>query len=148
MPGPVNPQLDFGYPWWLSYGHLAVLAVCAAGLLLGYSRKWSKWPMIFLGVLTLWSTAVFLLIHFGFDINGRASLPTQSFFRSGTGRVLDLGAGTGRSSIMVLESRPQATLVASDLFGDSFKAHFGPGESPQQRLLRNLKAAGVDQRAS
>lgn len=102
----------------------------------------------FFGVLALWSTAVFLLIQFAFDINGRASLPTQSFFRSGTGRVLDLGAGTGRSSIMVLASRPQATLVASDLFSDSFKAHFGPGESPQQRLLRNLKAAGVDQRAS
>jgi SAM-dependent methyltransferase len=49
---------------------------------------------------------------------------------------------------MVLAARPQATLVASDLFGDSFERHFGPGESPQQRLLRNLKAAGVDQRAS
>ncbi len=32
--------------------------------------------------------------------------------------------------------------------GDSFEAHFGPGDSPQQRLLQNLKAAGVDQRAS
>ena len=148
MPGPVNAHLDFGYPWWLSYGHLAVLAVCAAALLLGYSRKWSKWPMICIGVLTLWSSTVFLLIQFGFDINGRASLPTQNFLRSGTGRVLDLGAGTGRSSIMVLTSRPQATLVASDLFGDSFESHFGAGESPQQRLLRNLKAAGVDQRAS
>jgi len=148
MPGAVNAHLDFGYPWWLSYGHLAVLAPSVAGLLLGYSRKWSKWPMFFLGVLTLWSTAAFLLIHFGLDINGRASLPTQNFLRSGTGRVLDLGAGTGRSSIMVLTSRPEATLVASDLFGASFDAHFGSGESPQQRLLRNLKAAGVDQRAS
>src|ERR1039457_2514545 len=114
MPAPVNAHLDFGYPWWLSYGHLALLAVFAAGLLLGYSRKWSKWPMIFLGVLTLWSTASFLFIRFGLDIDGRAPLPTQSFFRAGTGRVLDLGAGTGRSSIMVLASRPQATLVASD----------------------------------
>jgi ubiquinone/menaquinone biosynthesis C-methylase UbiE len=148
MPGTVNAHLDFGYPWWLSYGHLAVLALCAAGLLLGYTRKWSKLAMVFLGVLTLWSASAFLLIRFGLDINGRASLPTQNFLPSGTGRVLDLGAGTGRSSIMVLSSRPQATLVASDLFGDSFEAHFGPGESPQERLLRNLKAAGVDQRAS
>jgi len=148
MPGPVIAHLDFGYPWWLSYGHLAVLAVSAAGLLLGYTRKWSRWPMIFLGALTLWSTAAFLSMQFGLNINGTASLPTQNFLRSGTGRVLDLGAGTGRSSIMVLAGRPQATLVASDLFGDSFDAHFGRGESPQQRLLRNLKAAGVDQRAS
>jgi len=148
MTGAVSGNLDFGYPWWLSYGHLAVLGLAAAGLLLGYSRKWSKWPMVLLGIVALWSTTAFLLIRFGLDINGRAPLPTQSFFRSGTGRVLDIGAGTGRSSIMVLASRPQATLVASDLFGDSFEAHFGPGESPQQRLLRNLKAAGVDQRAS
>jgi SAM-dependent methyltransferase len=148
MPGTGNAQLDFGYPWWLSYGHLVVLAPCAAALLLGYTRKWSKWMMAFLGVLALWSASAFLFIHFGLDINGRASLPTQSFFRSGTGRVLDIGAGTGRSSIMVLSSRPQATLVASDLFGASFESHFGRGESPQERLLRNLKAAGVDQRAS
>jgi SAM-dependent methyltransferase len=148
MPGTVTAHLDFGYPWWLSYGHLAVFAIAAAVLLLGYTRKWSKWPMVLLSVLALWSASVFLLIHFGVDINGQASLPTQSFLRSGTGKVLDLGAGTGRSSIMVLTSRPQATLVASDLFGESFERHFGPGESPQERLLRNLKAAGVDQRAS
>jgi hypothetical protein len=34
-------------------------------------------------------------------------------------------------------------LVALDLFGDSFQRHFGPGDTPQQRLLANLKAAGV-----
>jgi SAM-dependent methyltransferase len=148
MPVAASGQIDFGYPWWLSYGHLAVFGVFAAGLFLGYARRWSKWLMIVLGALALWSATAFLLIHFGLDINGRASLPTQNFLRSGTGRVLDLGAGTGRSAIMVLAARPQATLVASDLFGDSFERHFGPGESPQQRLLRNLKAAGVDQRAS
>ena len=49
---------------------------------------------------------------------------------------------------MVLKARPQATLVASDLFGDSFSQHFGPGERPQDRLLANLKAAGVDGRAT
>jgi len=141
-------HLDFGYPWWLSYGHLAVFGVVAAVLLAGYVRKWSKWLMVLLGAVALWSGSVFLLIHFGVDINGRAALPTQSFLRSGTGRVLDVGAGTGRSSIMVLTARPQATLVASDLFGESFEHHFGRGESPRERLLRNLKAAGVDRRAS
>ncbi len=140
--------LDFGYPWWLSYGHLAIFGAAAVFLLLGYARKWSKWPMVFVGAVTLWSGCGFLLIRFGGDINGRPALPTQSFLRSGTGRVLDLGAGTGRSSIMVLGARPQATLVALDLFGESFDRHFGRGESPQQRLLRNLKAAGVDQRAT
>src|SRR5205823_5660566 len=141
-------RFDFGYPWWLSYGHLAVAAAVIAVLLVGYSRKWSRWPMLALGLIGLWASSVFILIRFGFDINSRADMPTQSFLRSGGGRVLDLGAGTGRSSIMVLGSRPGATLVALDLFGDSFKNHFGSGESPQERLLRNLKAAGVEKRAS
>jgi ubiquinone/menaquinone biosynthesis C-methylase UbiE len=140
-------QLDFGYPWWLNYGHLILATATVLLLLLGYARKWSKWPMLFVGMAALWSTAAFLVVRFVIDVNGRPSLPTQSFFHSGTGRVLDMGAGTGRSSIMVLEARPQATLVALDLFGASFEQHFGRSESPQQRLLTNLKAAGVEQRA-
>src|SRR5206468_2164189 len=137
-----NAPLDFGYPWWLNYGHLAIAVPAVALLLVGYFRKWSNWPMLILGVAALWSSAVFLLIQFGVGINSQAPLPTQAFLRSGTGRVLDLGAGTGRSSIMVLAARPQATLVASDLFGESFDMHFGREGNPQQRLLRNLKTAG------
>jgi ubiquinone/menaquinone biosynthesis C-methylase UbiE len=139
---------DFGYPWWLSYGHLPLLAVAAAFLVLGYFLKWPKWSMLLLGAFALWSTAAFLVARFEFNINGRATLPTQGFLQSGTGRVIDLGAGTGRSTIMVLESRPLSTVVALDLFGESFEQHFGPGETPQQKLLANLKAAGVDSRAT
>ena len=141
-------QLDFGYPWWLSYGHVIPAAAAVSLLLLGYARKWSKWLMLLVGLVALWSIAAFLVVRFVIDINGRPSLPTSSFFQSGTGRVLDMGAGTGRSSIMVLQARPQATLVALDLFGESFERHFGPSESPQQRLFANLKAAGVEQRAT
>ena len=140
--------IDFGYPWWLSHGHLAIFAGALSGLLVGYWRKWPKWLAVALVALTLWSGAAFLVVRFTFDVNGTASLPTPSFLRSGAGRVVDLGAGTGRSSIMVLQGRPRATLVALDLFADSFEQHFGPGASPQQRLLANLRAAGVDQRAT
>jgi SAM-dependent methyltransferase len=148
MPLFAIADLDFGYPWWLSYGHLPILACALLLLLLGYTRTWSKGPMILSALLALWSSAAFVVSRFVFDINGTASLPTQNFFRSGKGRVLDIGAGTGRSSIMVLEARPQATLVALDLFGESFEHHFGPSESPQERLLQNLKTAGVEQRAT
>lgn len=102
--------------------------------------------MVVLGMLVLWSSAAFLVTRFVFNVNERASLPTENFLATGKGRVLDIGAGTGRSAIMVLQSRPDTTLTASDLFGDSFEHHFGAGESPQQRLLANLKAAGVEQR--
>ena len=148
MPVFVIAHLDFGYPWWLSYGHLLILACMVAALFLGKFLKWSKWPMMFFGAIAIWSGVSFLMMHFQFDVNAKASMPTQNFLRSGSGRVIDLGAGTGRSSIMVLEARPQATMVATDLFAASFDSHFGPGQSPQQRLLANLKDAGVDQRAT
>jgi SAM-dependent methyltransferase len=140
--------LDYGYPWWLSYGHVPLAAAAILLLILGGARKWSKWPMLLVGAVALWSSAAFLAVRFVIDINGRPALPTESFLRSGAGRVLDIGAGTGRSSVMVLTARPKATLVALDLFGKSFEQHFGPGEDPQQRLLANLKAAGVEQRAT
>jgi SAM-dependent methyltransferase len=144
----MSASLDFAYPWWLSYGHLTLAAGTGAMLMLGYFRKWSKWPLILLSALTLWAALVFLLIRFGVNVNSVAALPSENFLRSGAGKVLDLGAGTGRSSIMVLSARPNATLVALDLFGASFDMHFGHSETPQQLLMANLKAAGVDQRAS
>src|SRR5690242_13910858 len=100
----LSSAIDYGYPWWLSYGHLPILAGAAAILLLAYARKWSRWAMLVLGVIVLWSGAAFLVTRFVIDINGRPALPTQRFLPSGKGRVLDIGAGTGRSSIMVLES--------------------------------------------
>ena len=143
-----NSTIYFGYPWWLSYGHLPIVAIAAILLALAFLRKWGRWSMLLIAMLLAWSTVAFLIVRFGFNANGRASLPTDAFFRPGTGRVLDIGAGTGRSSIMVLEARPQSTLVALDLFGASFGQHFGDTGTPQQRLIANLKAAGVDQRAS
>ena len=141
-------SFDFGYPWWLSYGNLPVLAAALALLSIGYLRRWRVSLMLIMGIIALWSAAAFLVDRFVIDINGVPALPTQRFLASGAGRVLDIGAGTGRSSIMVLRARPQATLVASDLFGESFDQHFGSEGVPNLRLLANLKAASVDQRAT
>lgn len=144
----MNAQLDFGYPWWLSYGHLVVLAPTAALLGMGLWRGWHGWLLALLGVLVLWSAVAVVTIRFGLNINTVPQLPTEHFLASGNGHVLDMGAGTGRSSIMVLAARPKSTLVALDLFGESFETHFGEGGTPQERLGANLKAAGVDGRAS
>jgi SAM-dependent methyltransferase len=148
MVGQTFALIDYGYPWWLSYGHLPILAVLILLLLAAYKRRSPVWLILLLGVAACWSGAAFVVERFVININGRAELPTEHFLASGTGRVLDIGAGTGRSSIMVLQARPQATLVASDLFGDSFDQHFGRNGSPEARLAANLKAAGVDQRAT
>lgn len=146
--GPVpQPSLDFGYPWWLNYGHLLLFVLLLACVLAARALRASRWVIVPLLALTLWAGSVAALVHL-FGLNQVPRLPTQAFLESGAGRVLDLGAGTGRSSIMVLAERPQATLVASDLFGTSFAQHFGPDERPQDRLLANLRAAGVDGRAT
>jgi len=144
----LNAHIDFGYPWFLSYGHLPVLAIGLALLLLGRARKWPMLLMVPLGAVTLWAVTAFFVTRFNLNVNGRLPLPTQQFLASGSGRVLDMGAGTGRSTLMVLEERPNTTVVALDLFAESYRQHFGNSQSGQEKLLSNLKTAGVDQRAT
>jgi SAM-dependent methyltransferase len=144
---PAHTTLDFGYPWWLSYGHLVILVPAVIALVVAVARRWSMRVTAALGIVVAWAAVAFLMVR-SFGANAVPALPTDRFLERGAGQVLDLGAGTGRSSIMVLRARPDATLVASDLFGESFEMHFGPGQSPQERLLANLQAAGVADRAS
>src|SRR5437867_690260 len=144
----MSSQINFGYPWYLSYGHLAITAIALPFWYFGHTRKWSKALTVLIGAVTLWSLAAFLVARFALDVNGRLPLPAHRFLASGAGRVLDMGAGTGRSSLMVLEARPQTTVVALDLFAQSYEQHFGSGQSGQERLLSNLKAAGLEHRAA
>src|SRR3954447_19869365 len=136
--------MNFGYPWWLSWGHLVVFGAFAALLALASFRRWPRWEKVLIAGFVVWAGVAFVIVRFVIDINGPAKLPTPAFLASGHGRVLDLGAGTGRSSIMVLKARPEVSLVALDLFGDSFNRHFGAArETPQARLMSNLRNAGV-----
>ena len=144
----MQTQIDFGYPWWVSYGQLAVLAVVLPIWLLGVSRKWPKAWLVLIGAVVVWALAASLDARFNLNPNERAALPTQSFLASGAGKVLDMGAGTGRSTLMVLEARPQSTVVALDLFGKSYDQHFGAGQNGEERLLANLRVAGVEKRAT
>jgi len=151
----MHSHINFGYPWFLTYWHLVVTAIFLPLFWLGFARKWPKLLLAMLGAVTLWSAVGFVAARFGLNINGRMPLPTESFLPSGSGRVLDMGAGTGRSTLMVLEARPRTFVVALDSFSDQYVRHFGKPEKgrpvPEQgreRLLFNLKAAGVDQRAA
>jgi ubiquinone/menaquinone biosynthesis C-methylase UbiE len=138
----------------MNYGHLVLAAPFLALFCLGWIFKWRKAPMAVLGLVMVWALASFVMVRFGFDMNGCAALPTQAFLPYGKGSVLDMGAGTGRSTLMVLEARPQATVVALDSFGDSYVEHFGDRKTGavvdqgRARLLANMRAAGVDQRVS
>jgi SAM-dependent methyltransferase len=139
---------DYGYPWWLNYGHLVVAAPAALIWLMAIRRQWPRALVVLVAAVTLWSVTAFLVARFALNVNGPMTLPTQHFVESGAGRVLDIGAGTGRSTVMVLEARPRVTAVALDLFGESFDEHFGDKGSGVERLRANLRAAGVDTRAT
>jgi len=143
----MDSSIEFGYPWWLSYGHLVIAGIALAFLFLGYRRRWARTVMILCGAVALWAVSAFGVMRVTLNVNGRAVLPTPNFVASGKAKVLDMGAGTGRSTLMVLEARPEVRVVALDLFGSSFERHFGKGGSGEERLRANLRAAGVEERA-
>ena len=151
----MHSQINFGYPWLINYGHLILAAFLLLVFSIAWALKWHKAVLAVIGLAAAWALTAGIMVRFGFDLNGRASMPTTAFLPSGAGKVLDMGAGTGRSTLMVLEARPRTTVVALDLFGESYEGHFGKppdGESTldagRAALMRNLRAAGVEQRAT
>lgn len=142
-----QPAFDFAYPWWLANGHLVILLPVLAAVAAAWLRHWPRWLMALLCLLATWAAASLFLLH-ALGMNTPPPLPTNAFFPSGQGRILDLGAGTGRSAIMALRARPHAELVALDLFAESFTRHFGPSQNPRELLQRNLDAAGLSSRVS
>ncbi|HYL88174.1 MAG TPA: class I SAM-dependent methyltransferase [Burkholderiales bacterium] len=145
-------HVDFAYPWYLTYGHLVITAVLAPLLVLAWKKKWPKLLAGAIAVVAAWSVAAFVVAYAAVGVNERLTLPTQAFLASGAGRVLDLGAGSGRSSLMVLEARPKTTLLALDSFGASYAEHFETKgdlvDAGEQRLRSNFAAAGVADRTA
>src|SRR3954470_11143599 len=107
-------KYDFGYTWPWLYGQLIAAIVFALFAALATVLAWPRWTRIAAGIAAAWALAAF--VWFGTGLNRPAPLPTARFLESGAGRVLDGGAGSGRSTLMVLLARPRATVVALDLF--------------------------------
>ena len=144
----MHSHIDYAYPWFLSYGHLllTVIGIALCAVLWWFKR--ARLALIPVGAITLWAASATVVVFTQLNLNAPMDMPTQKFLSSGEGSVLDMGAGTGRSTIMLLENRPKATVVALDLFTEQYEAHFGKGFSGQEKLLANLQAAGVDNRAT
>jgi SAM-dependent methyltransferase len=134
-------SFDFGYTWPWAYGHLVLAVVLAAAAALFRWRVRAVWPTAVLAVAAAWALAGFLVVQYVFRIDLPLELPTARFFEKGVGRVLDVGSGSGRSTLMVLQARPEALVVALDDWSADYIAGNGPD------LLRaNARAAGVDTR--
>jgi ubiquinone/menaquinone biosynthesis C-methylase UbiE len=132
---------DFGYLWPLTWGHLIVCAVGVAIGVIAWWRGWAVWTRGVAAIAAVWGLIGATAMHQGIQINEPMRVVTAAFAPSG-GRVLDLGAGSGRATIGLLLARPGAAVTALDLY----QGYFGIDGNTPARLRANAKIAGVDNR--
>ena len=77
-------------------------------------------------------------------LNSPMPLPTERFLRAGAGRVLDVGAGSGRAAVGVLIARPHVTATGVDIYS----GYWGIDGNTPERFMANARIAGVADRAS
>lgn len=134
-------RYDFGYEWPWTWGH-AIAAVIFTVLAVGLARaRWRRASAV-MAALAVWAVSGAVIVNLVLRFSLPIVLPTERFLAGGDGRVLDAGAGSGRSALMVLTARPQATVTALDIFG----AEYGIGGNGPDRLIANARAAGAEAR--
>ena len=135
---------DFGYSWWIAWGHLVPIAVFGGLAILGWRLRWRRWLVIASSVLAVWGIAGLVLTHVLIRINLPLEPPSEQFLASGTGRVIDVGAGSGRATVGLLLARPGVTVTAVDIY----KGYYGIDDNTPERLMANALIAGVAGRAA
>ena len=135
-------DFDFGYSWIFTYGHLFPTTLFAGVAGIAWMAAPSGWVRVPLSALALWAFAGFLTLRFVFRVNAPLQLPTTTYLAEGTGKVLDLGCGSGRTSIMVGQGRLQTAITALDNFSADYIRGHG-----RAKTLRNFEVAGIGQRA-
>lgn len=139
----MNPFVyDFGYGWAWNYGHLVPVLLFGGLAALAWSRGWPRWTRALSAALALWGVAGLLIVQLVMRFNLPLQLPTDRFLADGPGLVLDAGAGSGRSSLMVLLERPGSRVLALDLYD----GYYGISDNTPKRLLANAERAGVRDR--
>jgi SAM-dependent methyltransferase len=135
-------KYEFGYSWYVTHGHLVPLAFASGLGALAAWRGWSRWVTVPASLVALWAVAGFLITQL-LGINAPMTLPTTRFLSSGSGKVLDAGAGSGRAAIGVLLARPKATVIGLDIY----QGFWGIDDNTPGRLMTNARIAGVADRA-
>jgi SAM-dependent methyltransferase len=134
---------EFGYSWLIAYG-LAIPLVLAGAL--AFCALWRGWPRLVTfaaAAVMAWALAGLFVVNVAFGINQPLELPTERFLTSGRGRVLDVGAGSGRAAVGVLLARPGATVTGLDLY----RGNMGIDDNTPERFMRNATIAGAGHRA-
>lgn len=131
---------DFGYTWPWTHGHLVAAAVLGAVAWLLRKRMRGAVAAV-LALCSVWALAGFLIVQFVFGYNTPMALPTQRFMAEGRGKVLDVGCGGGRTTVMMGLARPGLRITALDNFSANYIKNNGP-----ELLMSNAKAAGMESR--
>ena len=135
---------DFGYPWSITWIHVIPLVVGLAAAALGVRLGSRRWVLGLWCALGIWGIVGLVLTHTMMGgLNAPQRLPSDRFMASGRGRVLDVGAGSGRALIGLLLARPEATGTALDIYA----GFFGIADNTPERMMRNARIAGVANRA-
>jgi len=135
---------DFGYPWPLTWIHLIPLVLGFAAAALGVRLGWRRTAVALWGLFGIWGIVGLILTHTMMGgLNAPQRLASNQFMASGQGRVLDVGAGSGRALIGLLLARPRVTGTALDLYS----GFFGITDNTPERMMSNARIAGVADRA-
>jgi SAM-dependent methyltransferase len=134
---------QFGYSWFVTHGHLVPLLIAALVGGVALWRGWPRWVTGLSGLVALWAIAGLIITHAVIGINAPVELPTSRFLASGSGRVLDAGAGSGRASVGILLARPQARVTGLDLY----QGYWGIDGNTPARFMANARIAGAADRA-
>jgi len=134
---------NFGYSWWIAWGHLVPIVLFGGLAILGWRSRRRRWLAVACSVLAVWGIAGLPLTHAVIRINLPLQPPAERFLSSGTGRVVDVGAGSGRATVGLLLARRGVTVTAVDIY----KGYYGIDDNTPERLMANAHIAGVGGRA-
>ena len=133
---------DFGYMWPITRGHFLVFITFASVAAICVWRGWARWITVLASGVAAWGLLGALIMHYAIQINVPMTMPTERFLSADARNVVDLGAGSGRATLMVLMSRPQTTVTGLD----RYTGFYGIVDNTPERLKANARKAGVEDR--
>ena len=85
---------DFGYSWWIGWGHLVPIALFGGLAALALWRRWHRWLIFASALLALWGVVGLLISQFLFRLNLPVEPPTPlPLVGNGAGRRYRRGIG-------------------------------------------------------
>ena len=134
----------FDYSWPFAWGHLMVAAAAVLVASLAWRLRWPRWTCVAVLGVGLWGLAGAVAMHYAIQIASPQRLTSAAFLPANRGTVLELGAGSGRGTIGLLQARPGVRIVAVD----RYQGYYGIDDNSPDRLMRNVQAAGVADRVT